>query len=88
MLKYAQVTPIHKKGNPSDKSNYRPICVLSSQSKIFEKCMSTRLINYITKFSIISIDQYGFQKRKSTIDALLSLTEYIYGALNSKKTCH
>ena len=36
ILKNAQLTPIHKKGVTSDKSNYRPICVLLYLSKIFE----------------------------------------------------
>jgi hypothetical protein len=85
ILKYSQVSPIHKTGNPSSISNYRPICLLSDLSKIFEKCMYIRLLNYLTKFSIISAHQFGFQKGKSTINAILSLTEYIYSALNSKK---
>jgi hypothetical protein len=85
ILKYSQITPIYKKGSPLNKSNFRPICLLSNLSKIFEKCIYVRLVKYLTKFSIISVNQFGFQKGKSTTDAILSLTEYIYDALNSKK---
>lgn len=36
-LKLAVVTPIFKSGDPSNLSNYRPISVLQTLSKIFEK---------------------------------------------------
>jgi hypothetical protein len=36
-LKYADVKPLLKSGNNSEVSNYRPIPVLTSFSKIFEK---------------------------------------------------
>lgn len=36
-LKYAEICPIHKKGNNLDVSNYRPISILLSMSKLFEK---------------------------------------------------
>ena len=37
LLKIAKVTPIHKKGFKSDKSNYTPISILPILTKIFEK---------------------------------------------------
>ena len=36
-LKYAGITPVFKKGDTTDKSNYRPISTLSNFSEIFEK---------------------------------------------------
>jgi Notch-like protein len=36
-LKYAVVKPIFKKGDRSNITNYRPISMLSSFSKVFEK---------------------------------------------------
>lgn len=38
-MKEALVIPIHKKHTPSDCNNYRPISLLSSFSKMFEKLM-------------------------------------------------
>lgn len=87
ILKAGTVTPIFKSGDPADISNYRPISVLPLFSKIFERCMANRLINFANKYSIISPHQFGFQKNKSTVDAIVDLTEYIYGALNGKRHC-
>ena len=42
-LKTAKIVPIHKNGSHSLTTNYRPISILSSFSKIFEKCMYKRL---------------------------------------------
>ena len=84
VLKSATITPIFKKGESTDPSNYRPISVLSSISKIFEKVICQQLKSYIHKFKIINSSQFGFQSGKSTIDALNSLVEKIYNSLNSK----
>ena len=83
-LKIACITPIFKQGDCSLLSNYRPISVLPILSKIFEKCIANRLTKWMSKHAIISPKQFGFQKGKSTIDALSSLTDYIYNSINSK----
>ena len=38
-LKLADITPVFKKNNPSEKENYRPVGVLPVVSKIFERIM-------------------------------------------------
>ena len=46
-LKIANVVPIYKAGDKTSISNYRPISVLNSLSKIFEKILAERLTNYL-----------------------------------------
>ena len=65
--------------------NYRPISVLPMMSKIFEKCIHKRLIDFCSHFSIINPNQYGFQTGKSTELAVIQLLEYLYDVLNSKQ---
>jgi len=49
LLKIAKVCPIYKDGSKSDFSNYKPISVLPSFSKIMEKLVYNRLYIYILK---------------------------------------
>ena len=62
--------------------NYRPISVLPLFSKIYEKCVARRLISYVDKFCLLSLNQYGFRHGKSTSDAIFQLTEFLYDCLN------
>ena len=39
----------------------------------------------MNKFSILNKNQFGFQKHKSTSDAVINLTEFIYNGLNKKE---
>ena len=83
-LKIARITPIHKEGLFTEPSNFRPISSLSYWSKIYEKFFSCRLMKFCNKFSLISSKQFGFQRGVSTSDALMSLTDDMYSALNEK----
>jgi hypothetical protein len=53
-IKIALVTPIFKANEKSEFNNYRPISVLSCFSKLLEKLMYKRLINFIEKNKILS----------------------------------
>ena len=85
-LKLARVTPIYKKGVKTELGNYRPISSLPFLSKVFERAMANRLVKYLNKYSIIHHSQFGFQKGKSTSDAIHYLTEFIYEQLHLKNS--
>ena len=53
-LKIAKVYPVYKCGDKSNICNYRPISVLPSFSKIYEKLVYNRLIDYLEKHSILN----------------------------------
>lgn len=76
-LKTAKVIPIFKAGSTSDSNNYRPISLLSTFNKIFEKKIQADLVKFIEKNDILYEKQYGFRKYHSTIDALISTHDYI-----------
>ena len=83
-FKHATVVPIFKKGDRYNITNYRPIAILIFLSKIFERCLYTRLMDFAINNSLFTPNQYGFLKGKSTHDALLHLTENIYDSFNGR----
>ena len=73
MMKRAKIIPLHKGDSVLSVVNYRPISLLPIFSKIFEKLIYNQFINYINKNKILSELQFGFQKNKSTEQAILFL---------------
>ena len=65
-LKISRVKPLFKKGDPMLFSNYRPISLLSSISKIYEYVIFHQLLNYMDTNKLFYNDQYGFRPRHST----------------------
>ena len=87
-LKIAKVIPIFKKGSPTSVNNYRPISILSSINKIFEKILYARLIKYIDKFQLLYKYQYGFRKNHSTEHALIEFVDQVRFSMDKKElTC-
>jgi exonuclease III/uncharacterized protein YutD len=82
-LKYSQINPVFKKGNKSEMSNYRPISLLTSFSKIFEKIIYNRLQNHIAVNNILAKEQHGFRNKFSTQTASFELINNILDALNN-----
>lgn len=83
-LQISRVVPIFKRGDHSLMDNYRPISILSNFSKIFEKIMASRLMDYLTKHSLLSSSQYGFRPKYSTELALHCLCQNMYNAMDAK----
>ena len=79
------VIPIHKKGDSSKNTNYRPISLLSVFSKILEKLMHQRLYNFLELHEILFQMQFSFRNGHSTDHALISLSERIKRKLDSNR---
>jgi len=70
-LKVARVIPLYKKGSKQEITNYRPISNLSSISKMYEKCILSRLNEELKGQE--GSHQHGFRKYHSTETALIQL---------------
>ena len=53
IFKISCVTPIHKSGDTTDPSNYRPISVLPALNKVLERVVYDQLLNFLDKHHII-----------------------------------
>ena len=76
-LKIAKVKPLFKKGNQSSFTNYRPISLLPSISKIFEHVMTSQLMVYFTSKNLFCLQQFGFRPCHSTELTALKLVNHI-----------
>ena len=64
-------------------SNYRPISLLPSASKILEQLVHKRLYSFCENNKILHSNQYGFRPKPSTIDAVSKFTADIVSSLKS-----
>ncbi|KAH8280198.1 hypothetical protein KR054_006248, partial [Drosophila jambulina] len=62
---------IPKPGKQNDgPSSYRPLCVLNTLGKMFERIMSNKLEREVEERGALSSHQHGFRNKQSTIDAI------------------
>ena len=85
-FKVAEVCRLYKNDRRADKSNYRPISILSNVSKIYEKCLYSRLYDYFDN-NIFSKYQCGFRKGFSTQHPLLVMIEEMTISRDNKEFC-
>ena len=86
VLKFAKVIPIHKGDSKFSASNYRPIALLPILGKCLEKLMHSRIYGFLSREKILFKSQYGFQKGKSTEQAVFDIHEKIVESLENRET--
>ena len=85
-LKIAKIIPIHKKDDIHLIKTYRPISILPSISKIFEKIVYNQLYSYLNTNQYLYTGQYGFRKSHLTDMAALELVDRILSDLDQGHT--
>lgn len=84
--KHAIVKPIFKKDSRHTPQNYRPISLLPTVSKILEKAVSVRLMQFFEDHTLFFSNQFGYQKNKSTKLALIDFVNKCIDALEGGDT--
>jgi 5-methylcytosine-specific restriction endonuclease McrBC regulatory subunit McrC len=64
--------------------NYKPISLLTSFSKVFEKFIYERLQHHITINNTLVDNKFGFRTKSSTEKASFKLLNEILNAFNSE----
>ena len=61
----ALITPLFKKGDQTNPTNYRPVSLTSICCKLLEHIIHSNVMSHLNAHNIISDNQYGFRKRRS-----------------------
>lgn len=86
LWKVSNVCPVYKnKGDKNIMSNYRPIALLSSVSKILEKVIYKAIYEFCEFNDLLISENSGFKKNDSTVNQLITITHEIYKSLDSGK---
>ena len=80
-LKITKVKPFFKKGNQSSFTNYRPISLLPSVSKIY--VVTSQLMEYFTSKDLFCLQQFGFRPGHSTELAALKLVNLLINEMDN-----
>lgn len=83
--KEANVSPLHKKDDPSLVSNYRPISLLSALGKVMEKIVHKHMFNFLLDRHAITCLQSGFVPGDSTVNQLVDIYNTFCKALDEGK---
>jgi hypothetical protein len=82
--KEADVIGIHKPGkDASVPSSYRPISLLNSIGKLYERILLTRLKDYVFANNILINEQFGFRPKHSCINQVHRITEHVLSGFSS-----
>jgi Notch-like protein len=73
-LKFSIVKPTYKNGNKMNPTNYRPISLLTSFSKVFEKALYILVTEHLNTNNLPVGNQSGFRKGTATEDAIFKFT--------------
>lgn len=69
--KCARLVLLRKADRPLEQPNsYRPLCMLDAVGKLFEKVLDTRLKAVCEANGLLTTNQYGFRRGRSTVDAI------------------
>ena len=86
-MKQADTVPLYKGKERYCTTNYRPISLLLTLSKVLEKIVYKRTVSFLDRNKIIYNSQYGFSEKHSCTDAVMELcTEILKARENNLST--
>ena len=83
--KHAIVKPLPKNNNPACVSDYRPISLLPTFSKVIEKLLAKQIIEYLKETNYFDNLQSAYKHLHSTVTALVNVTDDIYECLENSE---
>ena len=84
-LKQARIKPLYKSDDINDPKNYRPISILPTLSKIFERAATNQITKYLEQNNLITNTQHAYRQKHSTQTCLVEVVNYLYKILDKKQ---
>ena len=84
-MKKAAIKVIHKKESTDEISNYRPISILPTLSKIFERAAVNQMVTYLETNNILSSCQHAYRKFHSTVTCLFEVVNHIHQMIDNNR---
>lgn len=86
-LKIARVMALHKNGAKDCLDNYRPISLLPVISKVLERAVNNRIVQFLKNNNVLCENQFGFREKHSTIHAVQTLVGEILTGFEKNFNC-
>jgi hypothetical protein len=83
-FKVARVVPVFQSEDPMKFSNYRPISVLPVLSRVFERFLQGRLLEFLDRQEVVIPGQYGFRSGHSMAMVVVDMVERVREAWRKK----
>ncbi|KAI8491337.1 hypothetical protein Bbelb_309700 [Branchiostoma belcheri] len=84
--KLCNVSPIYKRVDRTDPSNYRPIALLPTVAKVLERLVHNHLYTHLMNNNLMNVNQSGFKKGDGTVLQLLRLVDNWAKSINDPNT--
>ena len=86
--KLSTIVPLPKVPHPNTATDLRPVALTPLPGKLLEKLICDRLQNWLTSNDILTKNQHGFRKKRSTISAIATLLDEIYKNINNNRNSY
>ena len=80
LSKITRTSPIPKVDEPLSDADYRPVSILPTLSKVFERLVLNQLIVYINDEALLGLTVSGFRKGHATTTVLLGIRDAVIRA--------
>ena len=84
-MKQADVSPIFKKGQKEEASNFRPISLTSIPGKVLESIIKDRIVAHLEEHNLIRNSQHGFRRARSCLTNLLEFFHSMFQTFDQTK---
>ena len=84
-LKQARIKPLYKNEDLNDPKNYRPISILPTLSKIFERAAANQITRHLEQNEYICPHQHAYRRKHSTQTCLIEVINHLYKLLEHKQ---